>query len=76
MKIDRDTLTPDGEIELLRENGRRLAAALILLRGTIDERNGDSHLHVVVAPRSGITVADVIDGALELHEQLRKGLDQ
>lgn len=73
MKIDTETLTPEQEIALWRENSRRLAGALRLLAGTIDERNGDSHLHALIAPISAqVTIGDVVAGALELHEQQTK----
>lgn len=58
-------------LEAERENSRRLRAALIILRGTIEPRNGDSHLHAIVGPADAqLTVGDIVSGALAMDKAL------
>jgi hypothetical protein len=54
-------------IEAERDNARRLRAALIILRNSINPTNGDDHLHAIIGPPSAqLTVGDVVEGALAL----------
>ena len=74
MQIDRDTLTQAQELELWRENSRRLAAALRLARSLFENPDAD---HVLVGnPAWQLTSGDIMLGALELNEKLNKELEE
>ena len=54
-------------IDAERDNARRLRAALIILRNSINPRNGDQHLHSIIGPAEAqLTVGDVVEAALAL----------
>ena len=48
-----------------------MRAALILLRGSLNERNGDNHMHMIVGPvEASVTVGQVLNGTLALDAMM------